>query len=136
MKNKIDNIISKVEDLHPYKEVGNRDSYSSYNEGWSDACDVLGSEIKENLPTLNDKINELAKKFCAKHDYYFDGWVGEEIGGIFSASDYFTNFLDAKFDIETNQPNDMFLKWYDYSYDQMILKKPINNYKTFCKKYG
>ena len=131
MKNKIDSIISKVKNLHL-----NRDSYSSYNEWWSDACDILRNEIKETLPTLDDKINELAEKFCEKHDYYFEGWVGEEIGGIFSASDYFVNFLDAKFDVESNQSEDMFVKWYDYSYDQMVLKQKIINYKTYCKKNG
>ena len=42
----LDEIISEVEDIHPYKEAGNADSYSQYNEGWSDACDVLGERIK------------------------------------------------------------------------------------------
>lgn len=45
----IEKIIEKVESLHPYKESGNRDSYSEYNEGWSDACDVLGNMILEFL---------------------------------------------------------------------------------------
>jgi hypothetical protein len=42
----INRIIEKVSNLYPYKEAGNSDSYSSYNEGWSDACDILGEEIK------------------------------------------------------------------------------------------
>jgi hypothetical protein len=33
--------------MNPYKEEGNRESYSSYNEGWSDACDVILAEIEE-----------------------------------------------------------------------------------------
>lgn len=45
----IDEIINEVSDMHPYKEAGNRDSYSEYNEGWSDACDVLGEMIKDFL---------------------------------------------------------------------------------------
>ena len=45
----IDKTIERIEDMNPYKESGNRDSYSEYNEGWSDACDVLGQAIKELL---------------------------------------------------------------------------------------
>ena len=46
---KLDKVIGEVEDMHPYKQAGNRDSYSEYNEGWSDACDILGQRIKELL---------------------------------------------------------------------------------------
>lgn len=45
----LDAIISEVDDMHPYKESGNRESFSKYNEGWSDACDVLGNKIREAL---------------------------------------------------------------------------------------
>ena len=45
----ITEVIEEVEDMHPYKQLGNRDSYSEYNEGWSDACDILGQAIKELL---------------------------------------------------------------------------------------
>jgi hypothetical protein len=45
----IDKAVSEVEDMHPYKQAGNRDSYSEYNEGWSDACDILGETIKTKL---------------------------------------------------------------------------------------
>jgi len=45
----IDKIIKEISDQHPYKEKGNRDSYSQYNEGWSDACEVLGERIKKEL---------------------------------------------------------------------------------------
>ena len=51
----LDKIIEEVSDLHPYKEIGNRNSYSEYNEGWSDACDILGERIKELLNEKNTK---------------------------------------------------------------------------------
>jgi len=47
--NEIDKIIEEVTAEHPYKERDNRDSYSQYNEGWSDACDILGERIKQAL---------------------------------------------------------------------------------------
>ena len=49
IEEEIDSAIQGITDLHPYKEMGNRDSYSQYNEGWSDACDVLGETIKKLL---------------------------------------------------------------------------------------
>jgi hypothetical protein len=42
----LDVIIEKVSEMHPYKQLGDRDSYREYNEGWGDACDVLGENIK------------------------------------------------------------------------------------------
>ncbi len=42
----ITEVIGEVEDMHPYKQWGDRDSYSQYNEGWSDACDVILSKLK------------------------------------------------------------------------------------------
>jgi len=47
----IEQIISEVEDIHPYKERGNADSYSDYNQGWSDACDVIEQRLKDNFST-------------------------------------------------------------------------------------
>jgi hypothetical protein len=47
--NEIDKIIEEVTAEHPYKERGNPDSYNQYNEGWSDACDILGEKIKQAL---------------------------------------------------------------------------------------
>lgn len=49
----INDIISEVEAEYPYKEHGNRGSYSKYNEGWSDACDIIrgifnGGNAKNN----------------------------------------------------------------------------------------
>lgn len=49
----ISEVVSEVEDMRPYKEAGNPDSYSSYNEGWADACDILGQKITEYLTKLN-----------------------------------------------------------------------------------
>jgi len=44
--------ITKVENQHPYKQAGNRDSYSEYNEGWSDACDVIRQSL---IPKEDEK---------------------------------------------------------------------------------
>lgn len=43
-------ITTRVEKIHPYKVVGDRDSYSPYNEGWSD-CVSLIEHYLENIPS-------------------------------------------------------------------------------------
>ena len=48
-------ITTKVEKIHPYKVVGDRDSYSPYNEGWSD-CVSLIEHYLEQLPSAEPKI--------------------------------------------------------------------------------
>ena len=42
-------ITTRVEKIHPYKVVGDRDSYSPYNEGWSD-CVSLIEHYLEQIP--------------------------------------------------------------------------------------
>lgn len=36
-----------IEAMHPYKIVGNHDTYSQYNEGWSDCADLYLQLIEE-----------------------------------------------------------------------------------------
>ena len=48
-EDEIEKTIVRIEDMHPYKKPGVRESYYEYAEGWSDACDVLGEAIKELL---------------------------------------------------------------------------------------
>jgi hypothetical protein len=43
-------ITTRVEKIHPYKVVGNRDSYSLYSEGWSD-CVSLIEHYLEQIPS-------------------------------------------------------------------------------------
>ena len=73
----IEKAISDVEDMHPYKEAGNRDSYSSYNQGWADACDILGQKIlsltsqedaEERYNKAVDCFYEYVQKFYWKRE--------------------------------------------------------------------
>jgi enolase len=49
MKEELINLIKEVSKQYPYKIVGDPLTYNSYNEGWSDACDILGEKILEYL---------------------------------------------------------------------------------------
>lgn len=46
------NLIEKGAELHPYKVIGNSETYSNYNQGWADAFDWLDANIdNDNLPS-------------------------------------------------------------------------------------
>lgn len=75
---------------HPYKQSGNRDSYSQYNEGWQDVLDLAMQVAKQvQLDTIEETIKECIKKvilienartngtiikdkFNINHDFYID----------------------------------------------------------------
>lgn len=47
-------IIKKIKEIHPYRVWGKHETYSSYNEGWVDACDIIEEELlkKTNRKTI------------------------------------------------------------------------------------
>ena len=60
---KINNGIAEVCNEHPYKVVGDMDTYSQYNEGWNDACDRIQSKItdilfEQSLPEPYKEVSE------------------------------------------------------------------------------
>ena len=52
IKTQLEKEMAKVEDQHPYKQAGNLDSYSKYNEGRSDARDVIRQSL---IPKEDEK---------------------------------------------------------------------------------
>lgn len=44
-------LIDEASEIHPYKVVGDYDTYADYNQGWSDACDWLYANI-EGIPSV------------------------------------------------------------------------------------
>ena len=61
-KEEFDNVVTEVENRHPYKVKGNYETYGPYNEGWSDACDILGQKLFTFLSEqLAEKEKEIAK---------------------------------------------------------------------------
>lgn len=41
----ISQILTDIYNEHPYKVIGDTDTYNQYNEGWSDACNKIESTI-------------------------------------------------------------------------------------------
>ena len=58
--------------------------------------------------------NDYIAEFTKKQGLEFDGWVGDEVGGIASFIDqYFFNISDIVWDINSNQSKGLILQWQD-----------------------
>lgn len=55
---------------------------------------------------------EYIKRFEEKHEMDFDGFVGNQIGGIACFGDLFLNFTDIVYDINSEQPKHHIISWY------------------------
>lgn len=93
--------------------------------------------IKEKLKDYYTSCNELVKEFCKKHDFDFDDvfWIAEEVGTIFSVSDYYIDMQTAIYDLCLDADEGEFMKWYDYCLNVQILDKniPNLNFKSWVK---
>lgn len=74
--------------------------------------------------------NDYVQTFAKKQELDFDGWVGNDIGGLalFSCAELHFNLSDIVFDINTNQPKGKIIDWY-YGYLENEKKM---NYKSYC----
>jgi hypothetical protein len=89
----------------------------------------------EDLKIQYESIcNEYIRRFCEKQDIEFDGWIGDEVGGIASfISQYYFNIDDIVFDIHTEQPVGLILDWQSDGVDyNMFNETPQHiNYKSY-----
>lgn len=83
-------------------------------------------------------VHEYCQAFCTKHDYHYDpdGWV--EIGTVVLIGDYYIDFNDIRYDIDNDVPEEVFIKYYDYtleiaSIDGGTGKMKNVNYPHFVK---
>ena len=77
---------------------------------------------------------EYIKKFCNKQGIEFDGWIGDEVGGIASfACQYFFNLSDIILDLNTKQPKGNILDWQSEGVDFNMFneKQQHINYKSY-----
>ena len=90
--------------------------------------------------------NAYLQAFCEKHEYDYDDayWVGDDPGTIACIADLFVGMDEIRYDIDENVPEEMFLKWYDYSLsvheaemnwrERHKFREFIHiNYRSFCK---
>lgn len=74
--------------------------------------------------------NEYATKFCNKQSMSFEGWVGDIIGGIAYCSDFYFNFQDIVWDVNSKQPKGAIIDWY---YENLEIPEKSINYFSYTK---
>lgn len=77
--------------------------------------------------------NEIVLFFCKKHDLTDGYWIGGQIGGIYDVADMSINFRDIVYDLKSEQPKEMFTKWYYEGLDRALDGKEWMNYCSYTK---
>ena len=77
---------------------------------------------KDNEKLKTDYIKSVGaymEVWCDKHGFEYDDteWIGDDVGTIYLAGDYFIGFNDVRYDIDNNLDEPVFLEWYDYCVD-------------------
>ena len=85
------------------------------------------SKLKNKYENICNKYISL---FCIKQEMDFEGWIGDDIGGIAYCNDFFFNFSDIVLDINTNQPKGKIIDWY---YDNLESTDNSINYYSYIK---
>lgn len=74
--------------------------------------------------------NEYVNAFIKKQSMSFNGWVGDEIGGIALCNDFYFNFQDIVWDVNTKQPKGSIVDWY---YQNLDTPEKSINYYSYTK---
>ena len=74
--------------------------------------------------------NEYVTKFCNKQEMDFEGWVGDTIGGIAYCNDFYFNFQDIVWDVNSKQPKGAIVDWY---YENLEIPEKSINYFSYTK---
>lgn len=80
----------------------------------------------------NAICTEYVKRFCRKQDLDFDDvhWIGGTIGGVFMVADFYFDFSDIVYDINSKQPKGLILKW---DWETVEHSPKIINYYSYTK---
>lgn len=70
----------------------------------------MSEKLKEDYQKACEAYIE---EFATKQDMEFEGWVANVVGDIAYFGDYFFNFRDIVWDINSNQPKGLILDWYN-----------------------
>jgi len=109
-----------------YKQLNNYDG--------SNLNDLNLDELRQMLKLKYENIcNEYIAQFCKKQlfDYEDASWVGDVVGGIVQVSDFYFNFSDIVWDVNSNQDPNVIIDWYNDSIEN--LKEKSINYYSYTK---
>jgi hypothetical protein len=87
----------------------------------------MGTTKLNNLKKQYEFVcNEYVTKFCNKQKMDFEGWVGDTVGGIAYCSDFYFNFQDIVWDLNSKQTQGAIVDWYYSCLEEA--EKSINYY--------
>ena len=73
---------------------------------------------------------EYIERFCKRQEMDFEGWVGNDVGGIALIDDFFFGFSDIVYDVNTKQSKGLIIDWYN---DNVDYPDKAINYYSFTK---
>ena len=94
----------------------------------------MTNAVKKLKEKYEATCNEWVNLFCEKQELEFDGWVGNEVGGIAGfATQYFFNLSDIILDLNSNQPKGLILRWQNDGVSFNMFKETTKyiNYKSY-----
>jgi hypothetical protein len=71
-------------------------------------------KLKQKLESI---IKEYITRFEKKQGMYFSDWTGPS-GSVALIGDFYFNFSDIRYDLETDRPAELILDWYSYAIEQ------------------
>ncbi len=88
-------------------------------------------KLEKALKEYNSSCNKLIRIFSKKQGLAFDYWVSNEIGSMASfIEQYFFNMDEIVYDLKTEQPKGLIMKWQDDSIEHSDSRRI--NYKSYC----
>lgn len=77
--------------------------------------------------------NEYVTKFCNKQGMNFEFWVGDIVGDVVSCSEFYFNFRDIVWDINSKQPKGKIIDWY---YDSLEFPEKSISYYSYTQLFN
>ena len=93
-------LLDRVSAMHPYRQIGNWESYGTYNEAWTDAINMVDAELA-SLPSAQHRDND--------YSYMGDPW------------EYFANTKDG--DLSETEKQIKFIMWFGYAKGKKAMKE-------------
>lgn len=72
-------ITTRVEKIHPYKVVEDRDSYSPYNEGWSDCVSLIEHYLEQIPFAETERTAKVEHHGTISYPFHHCGECGREV---------------------------------------------------------
>lgn len=117
----LEKILEEIKAEHPYKVPGNYDSYSQYNEAWSDAIDRVRARLEEFFQEKdNDGWVTVEDRTPEESGYYRVTVKNKELGDITEETAWFAYVDD--YDMDESEWREL------YEYEEVIAWRELAPY--------